>query len=197
MEEQPKNDELANSEEQPDMIDEPTQGDQNGGEDQVIIPDEADASKQPQLSAPTDAPRGPEPLAPSSARTWAMLSHLSILLNLFTGILGPITALIIYLVFKDRSRYVAYQSMQSFVFQLVFFVVAGALTAVVWLITIPLMFLLVGFCLVPLAILFSLIPIAALIYGVVGAIQTAQGDDFRYWLVGDWVLPSEGSPGPI
>lgn len=126
-----------------------------------------------------------------------MLSHLSILLNLFTGILGPITALIIYLVFKDRSRYVAYQSMQSFVFQLVFFVVAGALTAVVWLITIPLMFLLVGFCLVPLAILFSLIPIAALIYGVVGAIQTAQGDDFRYWLVGDWVLPSEGSPGPI
>ena len=28
---------------------------------------------------------------------------------------------------------------------------------------------------------------AALVYGVVGAIQCSQGQDFRYWLVGDWV----------
>ncbi len=47
-----------------------------------------------------------------------MLAHLSILINLFTGVLGPVAALIIYLVYKDRSRYVAYQAMQSFIYQL-------------------------------------------------------------------------------
>jgi uncharacterized protein len=25
------------------------------------------------------------------------------------------------------------------------------------------------------------------VYGVIGAIQTNQGQDFRYWLIGDWV----------
>jgi uncharacterized Tic20 family protein len=138
----------------------------------------------------------PVPLSPSSARNWAMVSHLSILLNLFTGFLGPIVALIIYLAYKDRSRYVAYQAMQSFVFQLVFFVGAGALAAILWVITIPLMLLIIGCCLAPIAVLVSVIPFAAVVYGVVGGIQTAQGDDFRYWLVSDWVMPQEGSPGP-
>jgi hypothetical protein len=37
-------------------------------------------------------------------RTWSVLSHLSMFLNLFTGFLGPVAALIIWLVYKDRSR---------------------------------------------------------------------------------------------
>ena len=24
------------------------------------------------------------------------------------------------------------------------------------------------------------------IYGIVGAVQTSQGQDFKYWIVGDW-----------
>jgi uncharacterized Tic20 family protein len=152
-------------------------------------------SQTPPAQLPGPAPE-PVPLSPSSARNWAMVSHLSILLNLFTGFLGPIVALIIYLAYKDRSRYVAYQAMQSFVFQLVFFVGAGALAAILWVITIPLMLLIIGCCLAPIAVLVSVIPFAAVVYGVVGGIQTAQGDDFRYWLVSDWVMPKEGSPGP-
>jgi uncharacterized Tic20 family protein len=152
-------------------------------------------SQTPPAQLPGPAPE-PVPLSPSSARNWAMVSHLSILLNLFTGFLGPIVALIIYLAYKDRSRYVAYQAMQSFVFQLVFFVGAGALAAILWVITIPLMLLIIGCCLAPIAVLVSVIPFAAVVYGVVGGIQTAQGDDFRYWLVSDWVMPQEGSPGP-
>ncbi len=27
----------------------------------------------------------------------------------------------------------------------------------------------------------------AVIYGIIGAIQVNQGQDFKYWLVGDWV----------
>ena len=45
----------------------------------------------------------PLPLSQSEERTWAMLAHLSILVNLFTGVLGPFVALLIYLVFAPRS----------------------------------------------------------------------------------------------
>ena len=60
----------------------------------------------------TNLPQTPARLSPSEERMWAMLAHLSVLINLVTGAFGPIVALIIYLVYKDRSRYVAYQSLQ-------------------------------------------------------------------------------------
>ena len=127
------------------------------------------------------------PLSPSDERTWAMLAHLSVLLNLLTGFLGPVAALIIYLIFRDRSRYVAYQSLQSLIFQLVAWVGGGALASIAWAISGVLAAVLIGCLLMPIALLISLVPVAALVYGVVGAIQCSQGLDFRYWLVGDWV----------
>ncbi len=128
-----------------------------------------------------------DPLSQSEEQTWAMLAHLSILLNLITGFLGPITALIIYLVYKDRSRYIAYQSMQSFVFQMVFWVGAGAFAAILWVISLLFSIVIVGLCLMPIALVISLVPVGALVYSVVAAIQCSEGTDFRYWLVGDWV----------
>ena len=136
----------------------------------------------------------PEPLTKSEERTWAMLAHLSILLNLISGFLGPIAALVIYLVYKDRSRYVAYQSMQSFVFQLVFWVGAGALAAMMWFVSIFFSIVVIGLCLMPVALIISVVPIAALVYGVVAAIQCNEGVDFQYWLVGDWVRGTQENP---
>lgn len=128
------------------------------------------------------------PLSQSDARTWAMLAHLSVLANLVTGFLGPIITIIIYLIYKDRSKYVAYHSLQSFFFQLIWWVGGGALAAFMWIISGTLVAALgLGCLLMPVALLFSLIPIVALVYGVVGGIQCIQGLDFRYWLVGDWV----------
>ncbi|HIE38699.1 MAG TPA: DUF4870 domain-containing protein [Anaerolineales bacterium] len=127
------------------------------------------------------------PLSPSDERTWAMLAHLSVLLNLITGFLGPIAALVIYLVFKDRSRYVAYQSLQSLIFQLIAWLGGGVLTGIAWTVTSLLSAVLIGLLCIPIALLVSLIPLAALVYGIVGGIQCSQGQDFHYWLVGDWV----------
>lgn len=140
------------------------------------------------------APVLPEPLSQSEERTWAMLAHLSTLLNLVTGFLGPISALVIYLVFKDRSRYVAYQSMQSFVFQLVFWLGAGVLAAVLWTVSLLFSIVIVGLCLMPVAFIISLVPFAALVYGVVAAIQCSEGVNFKYWLVGDWVQGTYENP---
>jgi len=129
----------------------------------------------------------PAPLSPSDERTWAMMAHLSVLANLVTGFLGPVAALIIYLVFKERSRDVAYHSMQSFVFQMIGWVGGGALTGIAWAFTGISSMALIGLLCIPFACLISLIPLGALIYGIIGAIQCSQGQDFRYWLVGDWV----------
>jgi uncharacterized Tic20 family protein len=128
-----------------------------------------------------------QPLSQSDERLWAMLAHLSVLLNLVTGFLGPVGALIIYISFKERSQYVAYQSMQSLIFQLVWWVGGGVVAGIFWVFTGILSALLIGLLCIPLAILVSLIPLAAVVYGVIGGIQTYQGADFRYWLVADWV----------
>lgn len=129
----------------------------------------------------------PSPLSQSDERTWAMIAHMSVLANLATGFLGPLAALVIYLVFKDRSRYVAYQSMQAFVFQLIWWVGGGALVGIAWAVSGVLSAILIGLLCMPFACILSFIPLAALIYGVVGGVQTAQGQDFKYWLIGDWV----------
>jgi uncharacterized Tic20 family protein len=128
-----------------------------------------------------------QPLSPSDERTWAMLAHLSVLLNLVSGFLGIIAALLIYLVYKNRSKYVAYQSMQAFIFQLIWWFGGGILTGLVWVVTGVLSAVIVGLVLIPLACVISLIPLASLIYGVIGAVQCNNGQDFRYWLIGDWV----------
>lgn len=122
----------------------------------------------------------------SDEKTWAMLAHLSSLVNLFTGILGPVVAGVIYLAWKDRSRYIAYHALQSLVLQLIVWVGGGTIVAIAWIVTGILSAVLIGLCLIPFAIAISLIPVIAPIYSIVGAIQTSQGADFKYWVIGDW-----------
>jgi len=129
----------------------------------------------------------PPPLSPSDERSWAMIAHLSVLVNLISGFFGPIAALVIYMIYKDRSRYVAFHAMQSFVFQLVWWVGGGILAGITWAIGGALTAVVIGLLCLPIACVFSFMPMVALIYGIIGGIQTNQGQDFKYWLIGDWV----------
>jgi len=130
-------------------------------------------------------------LGASEERLWAMLAHVSILLNLVTGFLGVFAALLIYLLFRDRSRYVAYQSLQAFIFQLITWGGGGVIIGVIWAVVAALSVLIVGVVLIPGAILltifFGLMPLLGLCYGVAAAIQANRGQDFKYWLIGDWL----------
>lgn len=123
----------------------------------------------------------------SDEHTWAMLAHLSVLVNLFTGVLGPVVALIIYLMFANRSKYVAYHAMQSFLFQLVVWYGIGVMWGIVGLLSA----ILIGVVLIPFACILTPILLLGMaiapIYGIWGAIQTSQGQDFQYWWVGSWV----------
>ncbi|MCB9135797.1 MAG: DUF4870 domain-containing protein [Anaerolineales bacterium] len=135
----------------------------------------------------SEYPPSPQPLSEEDERLWAMLAHLSVLLNLVTGFLGVFAPLIIYFLYKDRSRFVAFQAMQAFIFQLVFWGGAGVMVGVMWAVVGVLSAIFIGLICIPFAILFSFLPLGAIVYGVIGAIQTYQGQDFRYWLVADWV----------
>jgi uncharacterized Tic20 family protein len=130
-------------------------------------------------------------MAPGDERTWSTLAHLSTLLNLITGFGGPIAALIIYIIYKDRSRFVAYHALQALIFQLIRWFGGGVIIGLMWVIVGILSAILVGIVLVPIAAcitpLLAIMPLGAIIYGVIGALQVNQGQDFKYWLVGDWM----------
>lgn len=127
------------------------------------------------------------PLSQSDERQFAMIAHLGVLLNLLSGFLGVFVPLAIYMMYKDRSRYVAYQALQAFVFQLVWWVGGGLLSGAAWFLTGVLSAFVIGILCIPIACVFGAMPLVALGYGIYGGIQTSQGQDFKYWLVGDWI----------
>ncbi|MGQ9834082.1 MAG: hypothetical protein ACUVRJ_09865 [Candidatus Villigracilaceae bacterium] len=77
--------------------------------------------------------------------------------------------------------------MQAFFFQLLWWVGGGVLAGIAWAITGVLSAILIGILCIPIALVISAMPLAALVYGIVGGVQTSKGEDFKYWLVGDWV----------
>jgi uncharacterized protein len=151
----------------------------------------APRQESPMPPVPPVPTNPPQTMAPGDERTWGMLTHLSTLLNMVTGFGGPIAALIIYLVYKDRSRFVAYHALQAMIFQLIWWFGGGVLIGLMWGIVGLLSAILVGIVLIPVAVcitpILALMPIGALVYGIVGAVQVSQGQDFKYWLVGDWM----------
>ena len=116
-----------------------------------------------------------------------MLAHLSMLLNLFTAVLGPVAALVIYLVYKERSRYVAYHALQSLLWQLIGWIAAGTIVTGSWIVTGVLSAILIGLACIPVSLIISLVPLAAVVYAIIAGIECNKGGDFQYPLIGDWV----------
>jgi uncharacterized Tic20 family protein len=106
-------------------------------------------------------------------RTWSILAHLSMFLNLVTGFLGPVTALIIWLVYRDRSPRVAFHALQSMWYQIGWLVIL----AVGWTITALLLVVLIGIVLIPVMAIVSVVPFAHAGYA---AYRVSQGADYRY-----------------
>lgn len=148
--------------------------------DPVIINVQSDGASNPTYTTVSG-------MDPSEEGTLAMLSHLGILLNLITGFLGLVPPIVIYFAYKDRSKYVAYQALQALIFQGIFFFGAAILAGIAWLISAMLALVIVGICLFPLALILTLVPLGALVYGIVAAVDTYQHRDFKYWLIGEWV----------
>lgn len=113
-------------------------------------------------------------------KTWSVLSHLSTFLNLVTGFLGPVAALIIWFFYRDRSQKVAFQALQSAIYQGAWLVILAA----GWAVTFALMAVLIGFLLVPGMAVISVFPFAHSIYA---AYKVSQGEDYRYPIIADFI----------
>ncbi len=122
----------------------------------------------------------PASMSAQQEKSWSVLAHLSLFLNLFTGFLGPIAALVIWLVYKDRSQKVAFHALQSMWYQVGWLVVLG----VGWAFTGLLMLVLIGFLLVPVMALLTLVPF---VHAAYAAYRVSQGDEYRYPFVADLI----------
>jgi uncharacterized Tic20 family protein len=130
--------------------------------------------EEPRLS------RGPVGMSAQDERRWSIIAHLSILLDLITAIGGPVAALIIWLVYKDRSRKVAFHALQSLWYQVAWIVILG----VGWFITYILMVVVIGFLLVPVMAIVSVVPFVHQCYA---AYKVSQGVEYRYPIVAGMV----------
>ena len=111
-------------------------------------------------------------------RTWSVLSHLSMFLNLITGFLGPVAALITWLVYKDRSQKVAFHALQSMWYQIGWLVIL----AVGWTVTGLLTIILIGFLLIPVMAIVSVVPF---VHAAYAAYRVSKGDEYRYPVAAD------------
>jgi uncharacterized Tic20 family protein len=57
-------------------------------------------------------------MSPRDENTWSVLAHLTVFVNLLTGFLGPVVALIIWFVYRDSSERVSFHALQSALYQL-------------------------------------------------------------------------------
>jgi uncharacterized Tic20 family protein len=123
---------------------------------------------------------GPEAMSDGEERTWSALAHLSVFANLFTGFLGPVVALVVWLVYKDRSEKVAFQALQSVWYQVAWLVLLGA----GWVITGVLTLVLIGFLLIPVMALLTIVPF---VHGAYAAYKVNKYGEYRYPLIADLI----------
>ena len=114
---------------------------------------------------------GAQAMSPQDEKTWCILAHLSVLVM-------PFGALVIWLVFKDRSQKVGFHALQALWYQLAWIVILTAYS----LISTVLMIVVIGFFMFFLLPFLVFVPI---IHGCYAAYQVSQGVDYRYPYIAD------------
>jgi len=122
------------------------------------------------MSSPSLAPGGPSPpdyLPTANDRQWGLLAHLSGLIASFLGGLSFLGPLVVWLIKKDQSPFVADQAKEALNFQIavtiamVIVLAIGAATCV-------------GFLLVP------VVWIGGLVFSIIAAMEANKGVYYRY-----------------
>jgi uncharacterized protein len=114
----------------------------------------------PGYVAPQYAAAPPAPLSDSDQRLWATLAHIGPI------IIGFVAPLVIWLIYKDRGRYVADQAKEALNFQITV-TIAATISSI-------LIFAIIGLVLLPIVL------IAALVLMIMAAIAANKGQAYRY-----------------
>ena len=111
-------------------------------------------------------------------RTWSVIAHLSVLVAL-VGLM-PFGALLVWLLYKDRSQKVRFHALQALWYQIAWIVILVAYS----LVSAVLSLIIIGF------FMFFLLPILALIpliHGCYAAYKVNQGVEYRYPYIADLI----------
>ncbi|MFN8078890.1 MAG: DUF4870 domain-containing protein [Kineosporiaceae bacterium] len=119
--------------------------------------------------SPPPYPGAPSPggaLSPAEERQWGMLAHLITLAAwvLSSGFLGFVGALVVYLIYKDRSPFVRRHAANALNVQII--------VGVGLMISIPLMFILIGF------LTAAVVGVFGLVVHIVGAVKANAGESW-------------------
>ncbi len=174
-------------------------------------PEEEIAGTPPRAYVPQKFKRMHDPASiDENERKWAALAHGSTLLTalvaLASGGLGVLITMLvplcIYFSFRKRSEYVAFHALQAFTIQLVgtvgwlaLFIVGTIVGLALFFVSLILIVVLVGIILAPLVVLLYvlfvlvslLLPVAMVIYSVIAAVETWNGQNYRYPYIARWV----------
>jgi uncharacterized Tic20 family protein len=132
---------------------------------------------------PTEGRAGTQTMSPQDERTWSVLAHLSVLL-VFVSLM-PFGALLIWLIYKDRSEKVRFHALQALWYQIAWVVIFAAYAFVSLVLTL----LLIGI------FMFFFLPVLVLIpviHGCYAAYQVNQGVDYRYPFIADKIEGARG-----
>jgi uncharacterized Tic20 family protein len=105
------------------------------------------------------------PMSQSDERMWGMFAHLAPFVGALVG-LPFLGALVVYLVYKDRSAFVRGHALESLNFQLTLLI--GYLISVVLFIVV------IGFFTA------AVIGIASIVFQILGAVAANRGEEYRY-----------------
>ncbi|MCT2261403.1 DUF4870 domain-containing protein [Brachybacterium muris] len=124
-----------------------------------------------------DGPLSGQPTSDSDSRLWSMLSQLSVVLgHLFSwGFLGWVGPLIIFLVYKDRDRFIRYNAAEA---------LNGAIAVVICQVVLSVVLGIFG--VITLGFGFAIFPLVGvpalvqLVFSIIGAVKANQGTWWNY-----------------
>ena len=121
---------------------------------------------------------GVSQMSAQDEQTWSIIAHLSVL----AGLIGlmPFGALIVWLLYKDKSPRVRFHAAQALWYQIAWIVILIAWT----FLSIALTLVIIGFFMFFLLPLLALVP---LIHGCYAAYKVSQGVDYRYPFIADYI----------
>lgn len=143
-------------------------------------------------------------------RLWATIAHGSIWVTILGGVLTggfivPLSIfvpLVIYFMYRKRSDYVVFHSLQAFVLQLIatigalaLAVFGGAIWGIGLVIALLAIFVLAGIIIVPLWLIVGvalvlavfITPLVALLFGTIAVVETHHRRDYRYPFIARWI----------
>lgn len=141
---------------------------------------------------------------PVKERKIATLAHASVLLTFIIGVTtGGIATLIailvplgLWYVYKEHSTYIAFHALQATLFQLAAVLIGfilGIMVGLMWFVVMILSIVGIGLLLIPVAIIislgvgiiFAILILGGLTYGLVAAWEVYNNNNFRYYWLAD------------